>query len=748
MKKKVLTALFLLMLLAQASNARDNNVDVSYQGYSDYPQNVSAYYTNGVKLLDAHKYTDAIVEFRKALRENPADKSSKIQLINAYILRAQYYNNQAKDYNRAANDLRSAIFYMKYYENAPVESQYTNNLHTMEKNLDSILYAINADKTPKGRYAMGKSLRAQGEFAAAVVEFQETLYDKSYRKSSLANLGEIYNLLNLNEQAVNYLSQAVHIDEKNANLQLKLAVSYEKLGQVDKALEHYNAALSGDGDKQEILMALENIWKQKIIQNPKDAEAYANLGAVYQKKNDFTSALSYYEKAELLNPSNITTRLNLGTLYQAKKEYQTAIEAYNTIIAFNPNFLQAYLYKAQCYKAMNDKESALKNYQLALNLDPTSQEIKEEIFKLKESSMTQDEKLAFLLKNLEKEPNNSDLAYRYAFELHKSGNLNEAIQYYKQVIKLDANNENAHINLAQALQQQSNFDEARMVLNNAKNLFPENQFIKKQLASIAAETSSILYSKASELFTQKKYQEAIALYKKISPETPEALVGIGACYQSLNDNATAAEYYAKSFGIDGKNSDTAYYAALAYSNVENFTKAKSFANKALGIEPQNKNAKELLAYVIEQENTINMDKAMDFYDKKQYSQALALLNTVVAQDPSDSNAYYYRAMVYDAQKQYKSAIEDYKKALIHNPQMLIANYSIAVDYDNLKQYANALSYHKKYLEETKKIGETNDYTRYSAARIQDLKKYETTTTPAAAKSTGTTKPAINVKTNN
>ena len=156
----------------------------------------------------------------------------------------------------------------------------------------------------------------------------------------------------------------------------------------------------------------------------------------------------------------------------------------------------------------------------------------------------------------------------------------------------------------------------------------------------------------------------------------------------------------------------------------------------------------MLAYVIEQENTINMDKAMDFYDKKQYSQALALLNTVVAQDPSDSNAYYYRAMVYDAQKQYKSAIEDYKKALIHNPQMLIANYSIAVDYDNLKQYANALSYHKKYLEETKKIGETNDYTRYSAARIQDLKKYETTTTPAAAKSTGTTKPAINVKTNN
>ena len=56
--------------------------------------------------------------------------------------------------------------------------------------------------------------------------------------------------------------------------------------------------------------------------------------------------------------------------------------------------------------------------------------------------------------------------------------------------------------------------------------------------------------------------------------------------------------------------------------------------------------------------------------------------------------------------------------------MLIVYYAIAVDYDYLGQYSNALLYHKKYLTETQKVGETNDYTRYSAARIQDLKAYE------------------------
>ena len=240
MKKRVIATLFLVILIGLGADAKGRHLNIAYQPYSDYQNNVSVYYTQGVKLMDSHQYTDAISEFKKALRENVADKSSRIQLINSYILRAQYYNNQVKDYNKAANDLRSAIFYMKYYENTPVEQQYAHNLQTMEHNLDNILYAINADQTPKGRYAMGKSLRAQGEFAAAAVEFQEAIFDKGYRKSSLANIGEIYYILNLNEQAVNYLEQAVNLDEKNSNLHLKLAISYERLNQIDKATTlHY-----------------------------------------------------------------------------------------------------------------------------------------------------------------------------------------------------------------------------------------------------------------------------------------------------------------------------------------------------------------------------------------------------------------------------------------------------------------------------------------------------------------------------
>lgn len=731
MDKKVLSTIFVLLSATAAANAEGKLAPAVYQSPIELSRQIdSEYYTNGMKYVANRDYTQAINEFKKVLRETPNNKKARLQLVSAYALRAENTYADTSDYNKSANDYRCAIFYLKYYNDEPVPAEHAGTLEVLERNLSNILSAIHADQTAKGHYLMGKSLRAQAQFAAAAVEFQNAKNDAEYKKSSLKNLGEIYYMLNLDEQAVKYLTQAIALDSQNSELHLKLAGCYEHLGKLENAAREYNLALNNSKNNAEILDSLENIWRQKVQDCPDDAEAHANLGAIFQRKNDYNAALAQYERAESLNPSNITTRLNIGTLYQAKKEYETAIEAYDTIIAVDANYMPAYLYKAQCYKALGVKNAAIQNYKLALNLDPTNKSIKDELYALYEENMTPEERLNYYYEKITQEPQNAELTYKYAYELHKAGRIAEAISFYEATTKLDSSNEDAYINLVQAFQQQGNFERAREVLNDAKTKFPENQTIKKQLASLDAQAVSMLYSNASELFRQKKFKEAIAMYEKIQPATPEALVGIGASYQSLGDNKKAAEYYVKSLAIDPKNAETAYYAALAYSNLENYTEAKNYAQKALAVDSANKNAKELLTYVIEQENTEKIDNAIVLYEKQQYAQAISILDSVIAQDQKDSNAYYYRGMVYDAQKKYPQAINDYKKALENNSQMLIAYYSIAIDYDYLSQYANALTYHKKYLAETRKVGETNDYTRYSARRIQDLKAYEPQTTAA------------------
>ncbi len=683
---------------------------------------VTNFYQSGTQYLNSDQYSKAIGEFKKALRENPADNSSRIQIINAYHARAAYYNNKVQDFKSAANDLRSALFYMKYYDVTPVDSQTLKNIQITEGNLENVLSSMNFDNSPKGRYAAAKQLRSQGEFAASVTEYMYAITDPKYKKESFLALGEIYYIMNLNQQAATYLQRALAEDSSNADAHLKLARIYEKMGNPDKAAKEYGMALTSSSENQEIISALENIWKQKVAASPDNAENHANLGAIYQKKGNLDAALEEYKLAEKLNPSNATTRLNLGTLYQQKKDYETAMEAYDSILKLYPNHAMAYFYKAQCLKAMGYKDAAIQNYKLAQNLEPNNTMIKNELFELYKTNMTPDDVLKYLGEEVKRVPNNADKLYEYAYELHKVKRLDEAITYYNQALKLSPSNADTYVNLGIAYTQKESYDKAKQIFEQGLSIYPENSELNKQLSILESASGNYYYTQATTLFNQKKYKEAIAMYGKVTPVSSESLVGIGACYQAMNNNKLALENYKKAYNLDSKNADIAYYIALVSSNENNNAEALSYAQKALAINPSHKNAKELMTYLQDEATAKELEDAIALYEKQEYTKSLEMFNKLIAKNPKDANAHYYCGLIYDDQKKYWQAIESYKKAIEADPAMNVAEYSIAVDYDYLGKYKEATSYYKKYLTTTK---ETNDYTAYATKRVQELKDYVT-----------------------
>ena len=74
------------------------------------------YYNAGQKYFQSSQYTKAAEEFRKALRVNPYGLPERAGVINSYLSRAAYYYNSTKEYEKALNDLRAALFYIKYYK--------------------------------------------------------------------------------------------------------------------------------------------------------------------------------------------------------------------------------------------------------------------------------------------------------------------------------------------------------------------------------------------------------------------------------------------------------------------------------------------------------------------------------------------------------------------------------------------------------------------------------------------------------
>ena len=82
------------------------------------------HYDAAQSFLEQGQYSSAIVSFRKALRINYMDNSARIGLINSYLARGTYYANQERNFEKAANDFRSAIFYLKIF---PTKEQAVSN---------------------------------------------------------------------------------------------------------------------------------------------------------------------------------------------------------------------------------------------------------------------------------------------------------------------------------------------------------------------------------------------------------------------------------------------------------------------------------------------------------------------------------------------------------------------------------------------------------------------------------------------
>lgn len=701
--KKTLSIIFCLLIFNSAAKA-------------DFAQ----HYNAAQQYLSQYQYSSAIDEFKYALRINYLDDSARIGIVNAYLARGTYFANKDKNWDAAANDYRAALFYLKYY---PQNNQDVQNsaqaIDNATANLDQCLNILKFDVSAKNRYAKAKDLRLQGLLPAAGYEFAQTLNDPSLRSKAYEQIADIMNVSGNDQKCSEYLQKAIAIDPDNATLRLKSARVFDRLGQNDAAAKDYNYALANGSNDPEILYSLERNYRQKLNQSPNDANTLTNLGAILQKENKYDEALQYYTQASQLEPQNVTTRLNIGTLYQQKGSYDAAISAYESILFLYPDNIQANLYKAQCLASMGQNDKALDGFNRVLSLDPNNTEAKNQIFDVLKKTKTPAEIMAYFSQNPTTANTINDM-YNYAIELHKQNKFDDAISYYKEVLKVKTDNPEVYLNLAIAYKQKNDVASAKQILQTAKAKFPNNKQIADNLNAMQQEAIAGKFDDASQAYNSGDFQKALANYQTIQPATFDSLCGIAASYKSLNNNNLAIENYKKALNLK-TDSDVAYYIGVLYSEKEDWGNSKLYLKKALTINPNNQKAKDLIGSVVEQLNIKLVDNAIAFYDKANYAESSKILSQVLAEDTKNAYALYYRGLIYDAQKKYTLAIADYKKAIIYNSTLTTIYYLLAIDYDSLAQYKSALINYKKYAQLTT---EDNEYKKYANERIKQLKSYE------------------------
>lgn len=687
--------------------------------YSASSQVFEQYYNSAQNYLAQNQYSSAIVEFRKALRINYMDNSARIGLINSFLARAAYYANTEKNYDKAANDFRSAIFYMKIY---PVKEQTIANSTAMiasaHQNLNQCLRVTGFDRASSSRYKKAEELRAMGNFSASAYEFYKASEDESISANANAQIADLLKLLGNEQRSADYYKIALDKNPNDGILRMKYARTLDKLGRYDEAVVQYNTALANSKGDMEVLYALERIYLKKLAVTPSDAELNANIGAIKQAQGDFEGALSYYGKAEKINPNNVTTRLNVGTLYQQKKDFQRAIKAYDSVLTLYPENVQANLYKAQALSEMGDKKNALVLYRKVLSLDPANAAAKAEITGVMQDTMSAQEFIAYLSKNSGDRAMQS-LLYDYAYKLHKENKTEDAITAYKAVISSNPLNADAYVNLAICYASINDYTNAKNILNTAKSKFPDNKLVLKTIKEVESDAVSTVLSSANANYEAKNYKKALNEYLSISPATESSVLGAAACYQAMDDFDKAIEFYKKGIAINPKNSEIPYYIGYLYSEKHKWQEAKNYLEKAVSLNSESQ-AKELLSYVNQSMSASNLDEGVKLFENKNYDAALAKFNDILSKEPNNTYAYYYRGLIYDEQKKPQTAINDYLIVLKNSKDYPIVNYLVAVDYDVTEKYKEAFKYYNEFISA---YSQEDELLNYAKSRVEELKPY-------------------------
>ena len=719
MFKKIMISAAALALISQNAYATTN---------MDSLTRFNEYYNNGVMLFKANKYSSAILEFKKVLRAKPYDNTVRNALISCYLARADFYVNQSNEPKKAIVDFKNALFYMKYWGELP-ENQIGGNVAAQAvTNLASLEARYGENQTAAQRFETARILRTQGELSAAGYDFAQLFNNSTYSKQALENAGDIYKALNNQAEAINSYRRVLKLDEKNARVHYKYALILDEAGNVEAAAEEFNLALKYGEKNAELLETLENLWISRTNANPSDAQAFMNLAIILQKKGDFQGAQSQYRRAIALAPNDMNILYNLASLYEAQNDHKAAIGAYDRILLKEPTNKEVLFYKAQTQEKIKDFKSAIETYKKIATLgsasDDSTKAANADIARIINSSFSGNELLSYLEVEAQSNPSDFNAQYDFAFQAHKAGQHDKAIQYYKNALNINPKYVDGYLNLANLYSNKNDFANAKGTLDWGLNMLPNNAKLVEAKRNLEKEQAGDIYKTATKYWDTKNYKMALETYLKIPIQTPEVLSAIAACYFELGDYQNAIEYYKKILAKNPKDLEATEGIAGAYMELNDEMQAEVWLKKVLTLNPNNADAKNALELIAQSKSIKALDDAIELYEKQEYDKAMTAFYKIHTADPKNAYAYYYKALIFEEQKKPKDAIGQYKKAVEIDPKFSLAVYGLATALDNAENYKEAVENYDKYLalraaEGTKK----DDYIDYVKKRNAELKTY-------------------------
>lgn len=350
------------------------------------------------------------------------------------------------------------------------------------------------------------------------------------------------------------------------------------------------------------------------------AEDYYNIAVQRFNEQKYMDAINYLNQAVARNQSYAEAYYLLGDSFGLLSQYQQAVGYYDRALQLKTPDADQYYEMAQIYFKGNRMELAWDAFKKAVDSGLKSDEL----------------------------PN----AYTFmAIAYQERQRWSDAVDAYKNVIRLSPNNATAYYNLGGAYYKQNLYSDAIEAYKGALN-------INSTTATENYNPNDAYFFMAESYWRMGRTADAAEAYKHAaevdSKDTASLIYFAQICINDLqrDDDAIAALERAVSIGVDTHipygQSDALLALGKLYPGKRRYSDALRVLNEAINL--KTRNPSEAYLYI-----------GRVYIEMGQYSEAVSPLSEAVRQDPQNGPAYYSLGEVYvrlgnksAAQQQYYS----------------------------------------------------------------------------------------------
>lgn len=601
----------------------------------------------GVKLEQQGKLDEAIDCYRQAVEINPQSSEARQILELASKKQIQQQSIEMANHpNVSFSENLASLTDKNNYQITQIKNNlepYVNHASTKQQFENNINAESNLNLSLLANYDRSE---IQSSSSVAANEELVDIVPETSPSRAIAKLGEGIAFPTID---------SINLEARTTNSQLEVAKIYLQ---------------------QAIAYAEEKRWQQSFQTcqlalkiNPNSAEVYKTWGDILQKMGKKAEAIGCYAQAIALEPQMPAAYANLGSLYASQEKWTKAIEY----------------------------------YEKALALDPNSAGINRSLAKIWEELEEDDKALGYFLQALELEPRTltPQQYFHFANELLEEAKLEEAIALYRQGIKLAPDFKDCHLQLARALEQNGQIEEAswqyRQIIAIQSQKKPKKA--KKRLQNLLANSEAMKRkNKANHRHRrltphQSSSNQQLLLApgrQDITPPVQKSLKGDRSLPQSVAKIDSAIKLYLQKAQTQPDSATIRLNLGSLFAAKQEWQKSISCYQKAIELDPNSAMAyrnlakayrqigkDDVAAVVLYRGNNLEPERVSGkehfrlgeiLLRQKKLEQAIACYRWAIKFDPNLSQPYVRIGEILDAQNNRSTAIACYQKAIQKNPE--------------------------------------------------------------------------------